>query len=87
VQERILLHDGTHAASGKPNLTVDENTFLQTDPATKTCAPVRAPAASSTRSESTPRESPWRPRLIRTEQAARSSRRRRFRRPQTTRTP
>jgi len=37
VQERIPLHDGAHPASGKPNLTFDENTYLQTDPATKTC--------------------------------------------------
>lgn len=37
VQERIALHDGAHAVSGKPNLTFDENTYLQTDPAAKTC--------------------------------------------------
>ena len=38
VQERIPLHDATHPASGKPNLTFDENTHLQTDAAAKTCA-------------------------------------------------
>ena len=27
VQERIPLHDGAHNASGKPNLTFDENTY------------------------------------------------------------
>jgi len=37
VQERIPLHDGAHTASGRPNLTFDENTYLQTDPASKTC--------------------------------------------------
>jgi hypothetical protein len=40
VQQRIPLHDGTHHASGLPNLTFDENTYLQTDPASKTCAKV-----------------------------------------------
>jgi hypothetical protein len=40
VQERIPLHDGSHPASGLPNLTFDENTYLQTDPATRTCAKV-----------------------------------------------
>jgi hypothetical protein len=44
VQERIPLHDGTHQASGLPNLTFDENTYLQTDPATKTCAKVPSTA-------------------------------------------
>lgn len=37
VRKRIQIHDGSHKASGKPNLTFDENTFLQTDAATKTC--------------------------------------------------
>lgn len=37
VQERIPLHDGTHEASGFPNLTIDESTYLQSDPATKAC--------------------------------------------------
>jgi hypothetical protein len=40
VRKRIRLHDGKHLASGKPNLTFDENTYLQTDPATKTCTPI-----------------------------------------------
>src|SRR5262245_56598405 len=40
VQKRILLHDGEHPASGKPNLTFDENTFLQTDHAAKACSRV-----------------------------------------------
>jgi hypothetical protein len=38
VQKRILLHDGKHLASGKANLTFDENTYTQTDAAKKTCA-------------------------------------------------
>lgn len=37
IQDRIQLHDGAHKASGKPNLTFDENTYTQTDAATKTC--------------------------------------------------
>jgi len=37
VQERIPLHDGAREASGMPNLTVDESTYLQTDAAAKTC--------------------------------------------------
>ena len=38
VQERILLHDGAHPATGLANIAGDENSFLQTDPSTKTCA-------------------------------------------------
>ena len=37
VQERIPLHDGSHEASGFPNLTIDESTYLQTDAAAKAC--------------------------------------------------
>ncbi|HWI22232.1 MAG TPA: esterase-like activity of phytase family protein [Baekduia sp.] len=38
VRKRIQLHDGANKASGKPNLTFDENTYLQTDAVNKTCA-------------------------------------------------
>jgi hypothetical protein len=38
VLKRIPLHDGSHLASGKANLSFDENTYTQTDAAAKTCA-------------------------------------------------
>ncbi len=37
MQERILLHDGAHAATGLSNLPGDEKSWLQSDPGTKTC--------------------------------------------------
>jgi Esterase-like activity of phytase len=40
VRQRIRLHDGRHPASGVPNLTFDENTYTQTDAASKTCAKI-----------------------------------------------
>jgi Esterase-like activity of phytase len=39
VQERVLLHDGTHAATGLANIAGDESSWVQTNPATKQCDP------------------------------------------------
>jgi hypothetical protein len=38
IQERVLLHDGSHPATGLANLAGDEASWLQTDAAAKTCA-------------------------------------------------
>jgi Esterase-like activity of phytase len=37
IQDRILLHDGSHLATGLPNLAGDESSWVQTDAAAKTC--------------------------------------------------
>jgi hypothetical protein len=37
IQDRVLLHDGPNAATGLANLPGDEASWLQSDPAAKTC--------------------------------------------------
>jgi hypothetical protein len=37
VQDRVLLHDGSHPATGLANLPGDEASWLQTGPTTKSC--------------------------------------------------